>query len=517
MVFLQLPFICRKKIEVPALSPFQKFIANVGWTVLGKTGVQVIMFAVSVLLTRYLGKEHLGDYATLLIIPIFIRLLNSFGLETLINRILPELNVKDPSGLQGHFLVSRIMIIRFLTTLGFCILIYLFLPDYLDFIHNPQLIEFRWTLIFYFAAITIDSILSVLFMALLRFKTLAKTEVSGALINLLLLAVFIRLDYGIYAVLYAYIIAATITSVIYLSLAKIKCPDATHKPEWNNMGHLAWAAYGTGLCGFGVMAQSDVLLMAYFKVNRGDVGLYHLATGLGGTLAFLLAGVAPMALSLFSETHAKHGVKSLGNLYCQIVGFASYLTIPVYVFCSVNSGYVIEFIYGPEFSEGRTALAAYAAFAGIQTALGFNFSASALFVVNQRNTALLSTAEGSILNIGLNLVMIPAFGMTGAITATGMVMVYMVLRQLKVLNGEIEVAPAFPLIGQCFFLCLAASIPPLTLAWLGMGHLTTNLLLYLTTLVALLVFLKPFNNEQRQLLASVYPKLGNRAKWLFRP
>ena len=54
-------------------------------------------------------------------------------------------------------------------------------------------------------------------------------------------------------------------------------------------------------------------------------------------MAFLLAGVAPMALSLFSETYAKDGIKSLGNLYCQIVGFASYLTIPIYVFCVLLS------------------------------------------------------------------------------------------------------------------------------------------------------------------------------------
>ena len=110
------------------------------------------------------------------------------------------------------------------------------------------------------------------------------------------------------------------------------------------MGHLAWAAYGIGLFGFGVMTQSDVLLMNYFQISRGDVGLYHLATGLGATLPFLLAGIAPMALSLFSETYAKDVVKGLGNLYCKIVGFASYLTIPVYVFCAIKCSFFATFV-----------------------------------------------------------------------------------------------------------------------------------------------------------------------------
>ena len=108
------------------MSSFQKFITNIAWTTLGKTGVQVILFAISILLTRYLGKERLGDYATLLVIPVFARFLNSFGLETLINKKLPELNIEDSSGSEGRYLVGRLLAIRFLTTVCFCFLIYHF-------------------------------------------------------------------------------------------------------------------------------------------------------------------------------------------------------------------------------------------------------------------------------------------------------------------------------------------------------------------------------------------------------
>ena len=499
------------------LSSFQRFISNISWSVLGKVCVQILLFGVLILLTRYLGKERLGDYATLLVIPVFIRLMNSLGLETLINKKLPELNVQDPSGLQGKYLVGRLLVLRFLTTFCFCILLYFILPFYLDFINYQQLIEFRWILILYFIVITVDSILSTLFMTLLRFKTLAKTEILGALLNLILLGLFISLDYGISGVLYAYIFSASVTSIIYLVLARRQYIGPTKKPEWDDMGHLAWVSYGISFLGFGLMTQSDVLLLNFFNVGRGDVGLYHLVTGLGGTMAFLLAGVAPMALSLFSETFAKDGIKSLSNLYCQIVGLASYLTIPIYVFCVLNASHLISFIYGSEFVEGAGALGVYATFAGIQTALGINFTVSSLYVIRRQGVALRSTVEGSILNIGLNLMLIPTFGMMGAITATGLVMVYMVLRQLKTLTAEMEITPVFSVIGYCFLYCLVASIPPLILSWLGSGHLVTNLILYLITLLALLIFVKPFNDEQRQLFINVYPKLDRWSKWFVRP
>ncbi len=476
----------------------------------------MLLFAISILLTRYLGKERLGDYATLLVIPVFIRLLNSFGFETLINKKLPELNIKDPSGAQGKYLVGRLLALRFATTLMFCFLIHHFLSYYLDFIHSPGLMDFRWALILYFVVISVDSILSTLFMTLLRFKTLAKTETFGGLLNLLLLMLFISLDYGIAGVLYAYIFSAGITSVIYLVLARDQYLGPTKKPEWDDTGHLAWMSYGITFLGFGLLAQSDVLLLNYFKVGRADVGLYHLVTGLTAAMAFLLAGVAPMALSLFSETYAKEGTRSLANLYCQIVGFAAYLTVPVYVFCALNASHMIHFIYGSAFSEGAGALAVYATFAGIQTALGINFTVSSLYVIRRQGVALRSTIEGSVLNIALNLVLIPAFGMIGAITATGVVMVYMVLRQLKTITAEMEIAPVFPVIGKCFLYCLVASIPCLILSWSNLGHLITNLILYLITLVAFLAYVKPFDNEQRQLLINVYPKLDPWSKLFFR-
>lgn len=498
------------------MSPFHKFILNIGWTTLGKAVVYVILFVISVLMTRYLGKDRLGDYATLLVVPVFVRLMTSFGFETLINKKLPELNIHDSSGAEGRYLIGRLLVFRFLIATVFCFLIYHFLSYYFDFINNPELVEFRWVLIFYFFATTLDSLLSTLFMTLLRFKTLAKTEAFGAMLNLVFLIVFIFFDYGIYAVLYAYIISVSLTSVIYLVLARDQYIGQVKKPELDDMGHLAWVSYGIGFLGFGLMTQSDVLLMNFFKVSRADIGLYYLATGLATAMAFLLTGVAPMALSLFSETYAKDGIKSLANLYSKIIGFAAYLTIPVYVFCILNASPLIDFIYGTSFLEGTKALVVYATFAGIQTALGINFTVSTLYVIRRRDVAMRSTVESSILNIALNLILIPSFGMMGAIMATGFSMVYMILRQLKAISSEMEISPIFSIIGQCFLFCLIASVPPLILSGLDKGHLMINLPVYLITLVVLLIFVKPFSEEQRQFFLYIYPKLDNWSKWFFR-
>ena len=174
-------------------------------------------------------------------------------------------------------------------------------------------------------------------MTLLRFKVLVKIETLGALLNLVFLIVFIRLNYGIYGVLYAYITSLVITGLLYLILSRDQYLGPTKKPKCDDMRYLAWISYGITFLGFGLMTQSDVLMMSFFEVSGEDIGLYHLATGLTGTMVFLLAGVAPMALSLFSEAFEKDGIEGLGSLYCKIVGLSSYLTVPIYVFCVFNS------------------------------------------------------------------------------------------------------------------------------------------------------------------------------------
>jgi len=57
-----------------------------------------------------------------------------------------------------------------------------------------------------------------------------------------------------------------------------------------------------------------------------------------------------------------------------------------------------------------------------------------------------------------------------------------------------KIAPVFPVIGKCFLYCLIASIPPLIFTLIHSGNLITNLLLYLTTLVAILLWTKTLSD-----------------------
>ncbi|SVC82626.1 uncharacterized protein METZ01_LOCUS335480, partial [marine metagenome] len=260
------------------LSSFQRLISNVSWNVLGKLCTQILLFAVSIVVTRYLGKEGLGIYAALLVIPSFVRLLNMLGVETLINKKLPELNVGDPSGRQGRYLLQSLLTFRLVTSSILCIFLYFILPYYLEFINKQELLEYRTAILMYFLVITVNSFLSTLFMTQLRYKVVSITETVSAALNLVLLAVFVMVDFGILGVFYAYILATAVSILIYAWLSGVHFTGETEAPNWGDMKPLALTSYGMSLFSFGLMTQSDVLLLNFFQISDANVGYYYLAT-----------------------------------------------------------------------------------------------------------------------------------------------------------------------------------------------------------------------------------------------
>ena len=498
------------------MSSFQRFISNISWNFFGKVCVQILLFGVSVLLARYLGKEKLGVYATLLVVPTFVRLLNQFGLEFLINKKIPELNVLDPSGKQSRYLIKSLLAIRAGTSVFFSILIYAGLPYYLDFIGAPELVEYRLVLILYFLVICFNSLLSTLFMTQLRYRVVSITEIGCAFLNLIFLAGFIFQDWGIKGVLYAYIISTSINIIIYFGLAWNGIKGEVHAPDFKEMYSLGGATYLTALLSLGLITQADVLLMNYFQVQSSGIGFYHLATGLGGMLAFVLVGVGPLALSIFSEIYTRGAEKELSQIWCQIVGFVSFLTVPIFVFAFFHAESLISFVYGEQFRQAGDLLSLYIIFVGSATILGLDFVTSTLFVMHRRNTVVRINVEGSVLNIGLNLLLIPIYKENGAVVATGFAMLYMVGRQLFVIQKNIDISQVWPIIGRCLLFSIIAVIPTQVLDFFILDHIFGSIFIFAFTFLITLAGFKPFTKTQAQMLKNIHPSFPQWISWFVR-
>lgn len=475
--------------------------------------MQIVLLGVSVAMTRYLGKERLGIYASILVIPVFMRLLNAFGLETLINKRLPELNVSDPSGRQGRYLVSYILLLRLITTLIFCVALWFLLPFYLDFISMPELIVYRMPILLYFMVISVHSLLSTLFMTLLKYKIVSLTETAASLLNLLFLGIAIYFDFAISGVLYAYILSTGVHTLVLWILARKDLAGEVERPELREDKHLAWVSYLISLVSFGLMTQSDIFLMNYFQIDPVGIGYYHLSTGLATMLIFMMTGMGPLALSLFSENYARNQNAGLSQSWYEMVGFSIFCIVPIYMFSLFHAEQLIVFIYGAQFASASPIFSGYLVFMMVSLFMGSGFLVSTLYVLQRRDIALRSSVEGSVLNVALNLALIPAFGVMGAVVATGVSLVYIAVRQLWSVHRVLDVGRIFPFILRCVAMALVPIPLCKLVAVLVWNHFVLNFLLYGTGLIGVFLWGRPLTEEHCRLLGEMFPGLSRWVKY----
>jgi len=136
-----------------------------------------------------------------------------------------------------------------------------------------------------------------------------------------------------------------------------------------------------------------------------------------------------------------------------------------------------------------------------------DFVTSTLFILERRNTVIWSNVESSLLNILLNLVLIPLYQEMGALTATGVSMVYMVLRQLYVIQRQVDVMPVLPVLGKCLLFSLVAVVPAQATTLLVWDNIFIGALVYLLGFAMLLAVLKPFTREQSEVLKGIHRDL----------
>jgi O-antigen/teichoic acid export membrane protein len=152
-------------------------------------------------------------------------------------------------------------------------------------------------------------------------------------------------NFGVYALVYAAIIDATIISVLLL-LSGLKY----HKPvlyfSWKNIQkYLSFGAYQTGERFINLLAgQSDKILIGYF-LGASALGFYTLAWQL---IIFPVQKINPILTQVMFPIYSKlQNQKDLmGQYFIKTIEILSCLTIPFFVFVGVFATPIVDLVYG---------------------------------------------------------------------------------------------------------------------------------------------------------------------------
>ncbi len=165
-----------------------------------------------------------------------------------------------------------------------------------------------------------------------------------------------------------------------------------------------------------VLQWSDILLLGYYLTAR-EVGIYGAAGRLAGLGGVFLMAVSTIFAPKIYALHGQGDLEEVGRLYQRSTRWVLMCVIPLFFYTVLNAEPLLS-LFGPEFVRGSPALIILAGAYLVMTGTG---PAGDVVLMTGKSKAILYAAAASgALGLGLNVYLIPRFGLLGAAVATGL-------------------------------------------------------------------------------------------------
>lgn len=394
---------------LPGFDPasFDKYLKNTGWLMFGK----VLSMIVGFIIARYLGPYSFGELSfadafTALFAAVAALGLDSFIIREIINS--PE----DKDEILGTSFWLRIGISL--------IVIPLSVLSYLVF-RNPdtQSSVMVWLILMSASASVFKSfnIIDSYFQSQVESKFVVQVQNScliiSAIIKIILVYLQLPVIYFAFALVADGLLLALGLTLIYkkrgFNILNWKFSKARAKMLLKQSWPLILSAVMVSL-----YMKIDIVMLKSLKGSK-VAGIYSAAAKISEAWYFIpiaiVTSVFPAILNARKNDYERY-IKRLQNLYDLLV----WISLPVAIIISISANSIIALIFGNKF-EGAGAMLSIHIWAGMFVFLG---TASSQYLLAEGYTyiSFIRTAIGAVVNIVLNLWLIPLYGGVGASVAT---------------------------------------------------------------------------------------------------
>ncbi len=466
----------------------RKAVQGASWIFIMSMMASLIAYVIRIVLARNLGPEEFGLFYAVFTFVVFFLFFRDLGFSQALVKYIADFNVGTQVGKIKSAILTTFYF-QMASSIIFAVVFY-FIAPYLavHYFKNVEAASILRIFIFYvfgsvFFIISKDTLLGFQRTALFSLGEFLK---NGAV--LLLISLFFYFNYSVYAPVYAFGVVCFLLFLFYFPLllrefSFFKTKSTDFGVVSKKMIFFAIPVFATAVGGK-IIGYIDTLMLTYFR-SLTEVGIYNVI--LPTSLLFLYCGTAissvilPMASELWVKNDKKRLIEGIRILYHYLfVGILPLVGV-LFVFAS----FILQVFFGKEYVVGALAL---------QILLGGVFL-YALSVTNQSVFAAIGKPQvvtmiifiSAVVNVGLNLILIPRYGIMGAAISTSVC--YVVAFVISVWKMKCYLGIEVPwkqwlklVFVGAFFMFLLYEIPLLLYftAWVEMG---------ITIIISILIYI----------------------------
>lgn len=385
----------------------QKYLKNTGWALAGRTVPLAASFVVGIAVARYLGPTNYGTLNYILSIVTIFSFLSSFGIDNILVRDLIAHKDREREIINTAFtlkLVGGALVILIVSFFSFFVL----RADRgligLIILYSTQMLFLSFNVI--------DSY----FQSVVRHKNLFLVQAISAILVSVLKLIFIYLQLGlpwfVGSLLVEVIISAGIMVVLF-NRAGGQLKITINRLLAKRMLRDSWPFILTSAF-FLIYSRIDQVIIGKM-LSSEDLGIYSAGVKPAEIWYFLpalLCSVLFPAIVNARITDRTLFIRRLEKLFILITS----LSIIIAFLETVFARFIINFLYGSAFIQAATILQIYT-WSGVAISANLVWQ-QFLTVENRTKTIMLTSSLGAILNIVLNLKLIPYYGIVGSAYAT---------------------------------------------------------------------------------------------------
>lgn len=392
---------------------FKKVAQNSSWIVFQNIFTMLLGVVITGVVARYFGTEKYGVFNYILSITSLFSSIASIGIYCIAIKDLTQ-RPKDEGKIMGTSFTLRIfaailLIIAAETTV--CVMT-----------NNDKTSMVIGILLSLMMLFSCSEVIDYYATANLKVKYLAISKCVSYVIFAILkiLIVVLKLDIQYYTA--TYLIEGIIYAIFLFISYKIIHKKAGQTCKWTFDKDYAKKLLSKSW----YFALSSIMVTIYMRIDqvmlgkiiedKSQVGIYSAAVRIAEMWAFvpnsIISSFKPVIMKYKGESNEKEYIKNLQRLY----DVSSFVSITFAIGITIFARIIILLLYGSAFLEASKVL--YILIWGIWFGILGNVHYIWLTCENKGKYSLFYSATGSVINIILNSLLIPKYGMYGAAVAT---------------------------------------------------------------------------------------------------